>query len=419
MGFSRLVGLIENHDVVMVGYRGVDGSAVLDCPELNGASKGVGGNLLGEESINNIGNAFTACFSRLTKEGYDLDGYNITGVVEDNEAARKALGYEKVNLLSGSYGTRIAQIYAWMYPDSLHRSIMISVNPPGHMVWEPAVLDEQIKYDAGLCASDNICSNRTDDLAQTMRNVAHNIPQRWLFLKIDPGKARFMTHFFLWHRGQAASAYDIYISAENGDPSGLALMSLMYDMMIPKFMVWGELAAKGVSTDYDPDRDYIHEMNPPDSILGAPMSEFIWSGVQAMDWNINLIPQEWRQVQQSDVETLLVSGNIDATTPAKWATEELLPSLNNGEQVILAEFGHTDDVWNLQEQATVHLLVTYFDTGLVDSSQFVHQPMNFDVGLGFPTMAKIILGIFILLILLIIILVYLVIKKMGKKNQQD
>jgi pimeloyl-ACP methyl ester carboxylesterase len=416
IGFSRMEGLIDNHDIVMVGYRGVDGSSVLDCPEVKQAAKGQDGDLLSEKSITHIGDAFSLCLSRLHDDGFDLDGYTIPEVIEDNEAARKGLGYGSINLLSGSYGTRVAQIYAWMYPESIHRSIMISVNPPGHMVWEPSVLDEQILYDADLCAQDATCSARTDDLAETMRNVAHNMPRRWLFLKIDPGKARFMTHFFLWHRGQAASAYDIYISAENGDASGLALMSLMYDMVIPSYMTWGELAVKGVSTDYDPTRDYLAEMKPANSILGAPMSEFIWSGAQAMDWPIEMIPAELRQVRPSDVETLLVSGNIDATTPAQWATEELLPSLKNGEQVILSEFGHTDDVWGLQPEATVHLLMTFYDTGEVDDSLFTYQPMNFDVGMGFPTMAKLVLAAIVLIIVLVIALIWFVISRVQRRR---
>jgi len=416
MGFSRMEGLIDNHDIVMVGYRGVDGSSVLDCPEVKQAAKGLGDDLLSEKSITNIGNAFSLCFSRLHDEGFDLDGYTIPEVIEDNEAVRKGLGYGPVNLLSGSYGTRVAQIYAWMYPESVHRSVMISVNPPGHMVWEPSVLDEQILYDADLCAQDATCSSRTDNLAETMRNVAHNMPRRWLFLKIDPGKARFMTHFFLWHRGQAASAYDIYISAENGDPSGLALMSLMYDMMIPSYMTWGELAVKGVSTDYDTTRDYLAEMKPADSILGAPMSEFIWSGAQAMDWSIEMIPAELRQVGPSDVETLLVSGNIDATTPAQWATEELLPSLKKGQQVILSEFGHTDDVWGMQPEATIHLLTTFYDTGVADDSLFTYQPMDFHVGLGFPVIAKIVLAVVLLIAGGLVVLARFVVRRVQRRK---
>jgi hypothetical protein len=95
---------------------------------------------------------------------------------------------------------------------------------------------------------------------------------------------------------------------------------------------------------------------------------------------------------------LLVSGNIDATTPAQWATEELLPSLSNGDQVILSEYGHTSDVWNLQPEATVHLLTAYYDSGEVDDSLFTYQPMDFHVGLGFPEMAKLGLAVIVLVI---------------------
>ena len=52
------------------------------------------------------------------------------------EAARAALGYDRINLLSYSYGTRVAMIYAWMYPGSIHRSAMIGVNPRGNFAWE-------------------------------------------------------------------------------------------------------------------------------------------------------------------------------------------------------------------------------------------------------------------------------------------
>jgi hypothetical protein len=42
MGFSHLERLIENHDIVLVGYRGVDSSPVLQCQEFLKAAMGVG-----------------------------------------------------------------------------------------------------------------------------------------------------------------------------------------------------------------------------------------------------------------------------------------------------------------------------------------------------------------------------------------
>ena len=56
-------------------------------------------------------------------------GYSLPQRVDDLEAARKALGYDRVDLVSESAGTRTAMIYAWRYPKSVHRSVMVAVNP--------------------------------------------------------------------------------------------------------------------------------------------------------------------------------------------------------------------------------------------------------------------------------------------------
>jgi pimeloyl-ACP methyl ester carboxylesterase len=417
MDSPSLNGLIEDHDIVMVGYRGMDGSVVLECPEMARAITGVGDDLLSEASIANFGEAMTQCADRLQTEGVDLDGYSIPEVVEDMEAARTVLGYERVNLLSGSYGTRVAMIYSWMYPDILLRSVMIAVNPPGHFVFEPDVVDAQLTYDAELCARDSECSTRTDDLAETVRNVSHNMPERWLGIPIDRGKVRFITPFMLFHRGTAATVFDAYLAAERGDPSGLALLSLAYDFMIPSMLNLGDFVAKGI-IDYDPERDWITDMDPPDSILGSPISLMVGAAAQLSGgWPVAPMPDEFRGVQPAEVETLLVSGSIDYSTPSQFATEELLPALSNGEQVILSEFGHFGDVWGFQPEATRQLLVTFYDTGEVDDSLFTYQRMSFDVGLmSFPFLSKVLVIAVILAPLLLVVLVWFIVRRVKRRN---
>jgi pimeloyl-ACP methyl ester carboxylesterase len=411
-------GLIEDHDIVMVGYRGIDGSVVMACPEMARAVKGVGDDSLSEASIANFGEAMTQCAKRLEAEGVDLDGYSIPAVVEDLEAARTALGYERLNLLSGSYGTRVAMIYAWMVPDSLQRSAMLAVNPPGHFVWEPGVIDAQIANDARLCAQDPECSARTGDLAEAMRTVSHHMPKRWLLIPIDPGKVRFITLFMLFHRGTAATVFDAYLAAERGDPSGLALLSLAYDFIIPSSVTWGDWAAKG-SSDYGLERDWITDMNPPNSILGSPISLLVGGATQRSGgWPVVPRPDDLQMVQPSDVETLLVSGSSDYSTPAQFATEELLPALSHGEQVVLSEFGHLGDVWGLQPEATRHLLVTFFATGEVDDSHFTYQPMDFHVGLGFPELAKIALAVVVLVMAGLVLLVWFIVRKVRVDRRE-
>jgi pimeloyl-ACP methyl ester carboxylesterase len=155
----------EDRDVVLVGYRGVDGSVRLDCPEVGSMLKG-SNDILGEASFRAYGDAFRACANRLTAEGVDLASYGLAQQVDDLEAARVALGYGRIDLLSQSAGTRTALIYAWRFPESIHRSVMIGVNPPGHTLWDAQTTDEQIGRYVALCAQDATCSKRTVEPAR-------------------------------------------------------------------------------------------------------------------------------------------------------------------------------------------------------------------------------------------------------------
>ena len=67
-------------------------------------------------------------------------------------------------------------IYAWRHPRSIHRSVMIGVNPPGNFVWNPKTTDEQIRKYSALCARGATCSGADGDLAATMRATNAHIP---------------------------------------------------------------------------------------------------------------------------------------------------------------------------------------------------------------------------------------------------
>jgi pimeloyl-ACP methyl ester carboxylesterase len=134
MTFEIASRYADEHDIVLVGYRGIDGSIRLDCPEVESALEH-NTDLLSVETSEAYADTFRSCADRLTAAGIDLGSYGIVQQVDDMEAARTALGYEKIDLLSESAGTRTAMIYAWRYSDSIHRSVMIAVNPPGNFLF--------------------------------------------------------------------------------------------------------------------------------------------------------------------------------------------------------------------------------------------------------------------------------------------
>jgi hypothetical protein len=247
-----------------------------------------------------------------------------------------------------------------------------------------------------------------------MRNVTHDMPRRWLLFPIDPGKVRQITFVLLYHRDTAASVFDIYIAAERGDASGLAVMSLAYDLIMPSVFIWGDTLTKGSGPDYDPAREYVAELDRSDTILGSPVGLLIW-GPASQAWPVKQLPADLRRAHPSDVETLLVSGSVDFSTPPQFATDELLPYLSRGQQVILAEMGHTQDVWNVQPEAIERLLTSFYDTGVADSSLYAYVPMNFEVGLGFPLLAKIGLGVLLLILVAGAAAIWFVIRRIQRR----
>lgn len=407
--------LLSNYDFVLVGYRGVDGSTVLDCPEVAEAFRG-DGDILGDQSMKTMAEAWGAAASRLTAEGIDLEGYTMPEVIEDNESVRRALGYTRIDLLSESYGTRAAYLYGLKHRGSIFRSAMIAVNPPGRFVWEPETIDWQLRYYSALWAGDSAASARCANLYATMARVLDNMPRRWLFFPIDAGKVKVVTFALLFHRKTAATVFDAYVHAGEGDASGLALMSLAYDFVVPTMGIWGDLAAKAVSADFDSTRDYCANMDPPWLPLGSPMSKVSWCPLKYGGWPTKLIPEEFRRARPSEVQTLLISGSIDFSTPAENATKGLLPYLKNGRQVILSECGHVNDDWYANPDNTRLILTSFYDTGLPDTSKNTYVPMDFKVGWDFPAIAKAAVSGGAVLILAVLGLAVWVIRKVRRRR---
>lgn len=111
------------------------------------------------------------------------------------------------------------------------------------------------------------------------------------------------------------------------------------------------------------------------------------------------------------METLLLSGSIDYSTPLQFTVEEWLLALKNGEQVILSEIGHFGDVWSFQPKAIRYLLTTFIVTGEVDDLLFTYQPMNFDVGLmSYLFLARVLVIAIILVPLLLVGMVWFIVR---------
>ena len=85
--------------------------------------------------------------------------YTTDAAARDIEVVRRALGYGAVNVWGGSYGTRLGQAYARLYPASVRSLVLDGVAAPDQVI--PAgARDAQAALDKtfALCAKDAACN---------------------------------------------------------------------------------------------------------------------------------------------------------------------------------------------------------------------------------------------------------------------
>lgn len=115
---KALAPALSTRDLVMFDQRGTGESGPLSCPALN--SRG------GAAGISSVGRLFERCALQL---GAARGQYTTQTSVEDIEAIRQAMGYEKLVLYGVSYGTKVALEYAARYPQNVSALVLDSVEP--------------------------------------------------------------------------------------------------------------------------------------------------------------------------------------------------------------------------------------------------------------------------------------------------
>jgi hypothetical protein len=289
--------------------------------------------------------------------------------------------------------------------------VLLGVNTPGHFIWSPADFDKMIEHISDLCAQNTACNSRTGDFAQTMYDVNHDMPKHWLLYKFDPDTVRYATHMMFFSNTTMPMAFDAYLAAGEGDPSGLAMLNLMVTV-IPFEPVFGDQFNKGGSVDLEK-YEGIESVSLGDSIMGAPLSEWVWP--VASEWPIELIRKDLREIQETDVEMLLVNGTVDFSTPPS-ALAEAQSYFHKAQIVSLPEFSHVGDINQEQPEAFERLITTYYDTGTADDSLYIYQPLSFEPGMSLVLVAKILAAAVVLVPIMIILGVVLMARRVRRRR---
>jgi pimeloyl-ACP methyl ester carboxylesterase len=177
---EALAPLGQDRDIVLVDQRGTGGSNPLRCTEPEPLDTALA--LPVEEQVARL----QACPGRLDA---DPRHYTTLSAVKDLEAARVALGYEQVNLLGTSYGTRLALAYLREHPGRVRTLVLDAVVNPGMYLFLDAPRDGQRALDMALerCAADPDCRQAFPQSQEQVSGLFEAIEQAPLELELaDP-----------------------------------------------------------------------------------------------------------------------------------------------------------------------------------------------------------------------------------------
>lgn len=121
-----------------------------------------------------------ACRDRLVGQGITLAAYSSAESAADINDIRAALGYERLNLLGISYGTRLGLTVMRDFPGIVRSAILDSVSAPQSNSYEeyPVSLDRAINLLFTDCAADRRCNTAFPNLRADFSDVYNQLNAR-------------------------------------------------------------------------------------------------------------------------------------------------------------------------------------------------------------------------------------------------
>jgi pimeloyl-ACP methyl ester carboxylesterase len=365
----------QNHDVVLLDLRGTGEGHHLDC-DLGGSDDDLQGYLL---PLFSDATRVAACGKALAKKA-DLTRYTTAQAMEDLDALRQALGYDRINIQAGSYGTRAALYYIRRYGRHVRAALLSGIaalenrTPLYHAAAAQRAFDELVEQ----CEAEPACRAAYPRLRDDLRSILER-------LRSAPATARIS------HPTTGVPADIVLTEPAFGDGLRVMLYSVEGGRRVPHllqraksgdFTEFGEAALR-TSRDFknairmglllsvtcsedvrrirpeEVERETAGSFTGPHRVRGQMAACSVWPRAD--------IPADYHRLFQSDVPALIVSGALDPVTPPQWG-EVMRRYLPNSVHLVMSG-AHVSSNECLAAIGSRFFLtggVTDLDTGCVD-----------------------------------------------------
>jgi pimeloyl-ACP methyl ester carboxylesterase len=335
----------ERRDIVFVDQRGTGDSYGLRCDLSTGSGGRIGfGELLPLDRIR-------ACRERLEKIA-DLRLYTTPLAMDDVDDVRAALGYTTINLFGVSYGSLAALQYLRQHPERVRSLTLAGVATPEQKLPLHFAAGAQAALDGVLadCAADRACRGAFPDLAGDLATVltrlaagpvtfelpgldGHTVEPVSMSRPVFAERLRLMLYNL-----RAASRVPLVLHrAAHGDWVPFARATSAGLAGPPSAFAMGMYLSVTCS-EFIPvitDEDIVREAR--DTFVGEDRTRLHVRACR--EWPRGTIPPAYYSPVTSDVPVLMLSGALDAATPARYAAAAAR-TLPNSRQVLIPHAAH-------------------------------------------------------------------------------
>lgn len=358
--------LRRNRDVVLVDQRGTGQSNLLNCPSSGSREdmRGYFAEPLASERIR-------ACRIELEKTA-DLTLYTTSIAMDDLDDVRAALGYDRINVYGGSYGSTTSLVYLRQHGQHVRSVAVFGVAPPSAKIplsFAKGVQDAVDRLIAD-CAADSACNGAYPDVAGDLKKVLQQFDKGPVEVeatnvytgasqKVSVHRDAFVDGIRqLLYSPNAAAALPALLHLGAGGNLG-PLVGTMFqvvsqiDSRIARGMQLSVICAEDVP------------FITPEEVKTTSANSFYGDArvrptIRACgEWPKMKVSESFLDPVKSDVPVLLVSGALDPVTPP-WLAERVARTLSRGRLVIAKNATHNS------YECIENLIADFIDKGTTD-----------------------------------------------------
>ncbi len=364
----------RNRDLIFLDQRGTGGSNALNCA-FEESEEG----LLEpdpEAAIEQI----NAC-----RDDWDADVrfYTSTHAAQDIDQLRAHLGFEQINLIGGSYGTRLAQVYLKNYPTRVRSAILDGVVPMRLALGAEhgPSLDQALERLIVACGEDVACSEAFPNLADAFQSLKNEFdswtegpriqvthPRLGEAVEITFSRTVLATalRFLAYDPStQMLLPYLIHEASATGNPQRIASQALMLSEQMQDALALGLNFAIGCVEDWPQWPDNIATEQ---TLLGDSIGDLY--DRLCPDWPSADVPDDFNEPYRGDVPILLLSGELDPVTPPNYG-DEIDALTENSLHLVANGRGHIVITQPCMARIATHFIdqasVSDLDTNCMDS----------------------------------------------------